>query len=80
LAEHLNAGSPATTAYLNQLHSLGASPARAWSLVDSVVTREALTIAVNDVFLLFALLFFAMIPVIWMAKPPFGSAGAATVH
>jgi len=25
-------------------------------------------------------MFFAMIPVIWISKPPFGNAGAATAH
>jgi len=68
------------TDYLQQLHTLGASPGTAWSLVNSVVSREALTLAVNDVFLLCAIMFFAMIPIIWIAKPPFGNAAAATAH
>jgi DHA2 family multidrug resistance protein len=80
LAERMTVASPMATDYLQQLHALGATDTRAWSLVNNVVTREALTLAVNDVFLLCAILFFAMIPVIWLAKPPFGNAGAAAVH
>ncbi len=80
LAEHLNAASPATSNYLHQLQTLGASLPRAWSLIDGVVEREALTLAVNDVFLLCVVLFLAMIPVIWLARPPFGNAGSAAVH
>ena len=80
LAERMNTANSAATDYLQQLHALGASTPRAWSLVESLVQREALTLAVNDVFLLCAALFFLMIPIIWIAKPPFGSAGAATVH
>jgi DHA2 family multidrug resistance protein len=80
LAEHLNAASPATQSYVGHLQALGASASRAWSLVDGLVSREALTLAVNDVFLLCAVLFFAMIPIIWVAKPPFGNAGAAVAH
>jgi DHA2 family multidrug resistance protein len=49
-------------------------------VIENVVTREALTLAVNDVFLLCALLFFLMIPIVWLAKPPFGNAGAAVAH
>lgn len=80
LAEHLSRNSPATQSYLDQLQAFGASAQRAWAVIDGVVTRESLTIAVNDVFLLCAVLFFAMIPIIWIAKPPFGNAGAAAVH
>ncbi|MDE1885965.1 MAG: DHA2 family efflux MFS transporter permease subunit [Xanthomonadaceae bacterium] len=80
LAEHLNAASPATQSYIGHLQALGANGARAWSIVDGVVTRESLTMAVNDVFLLCAVLFFAMIPIVWIAKPPFGNQGAASVH
>jgi MFS transporter, DHA2 family, multidrug resistance protein len=80
LAEHLTNNSAATTAYLDTLQHLGATTTRAWSVIEGVVTREALTSAVDDVFLLCAILFFAMIPVIWFAKPPFGNAGAANAH
>jgi DHA2 family multidrug resistance protein len=80
LAEHLNAASPATQSYLGHLQAMGASAVKAWTVIENVVTREALTLAVNDVFLLCAVLFFAMIPIVWLAKPPFGNAGAAVAH
>jgi DHA2 family multidrug resistance protein len=80
LAEHLTDASPATQSYLDHLQAMGASASRAWALIDGVVTRESLTLAVNDVFLLCAALFLLMIPVIWMARPPFGNAGAVNVH
>ena len=80
LAEHLSDASPAAQSYLGHLQALGASTARAWAVVENIVTRESLTLAVNDVFLLCAVLFFAMIPIIWVAKPPFGNAGAAAAH
>jgi len=76
----MNAANPAATSYLDTLHTLGASAGNAWSLVNTVVSREALTLAVNDVFLLCAIMFFAMIPIIWIAKPPFGNAAAAAAH
>ena len=80
LAERMNAANPMATDYLQQLHTLGAPPLVGWSLVNTVVSREALTLAVNDVFLLCAVMFFAMIPIIWIAKPPFGNAAASAAH
>jgi DHA2 family multidrug resistance protein len=80
LAERMTAANPMANDYLQQLHTLGASATRAWAFVDGVVTREALTLAVNDVFLLCAALFFLMIPIIWIAKPPFGNAGPSAAH
>jgi len=76
LAEHLTTASAATTSYLDGLSALGGPAVRAWNIIDSLVTRQALTLAVNDVFLLCTFLFLAMIPVIWFAKPPFGNVAA----
>jgi len=76
LAEHLNNASAAATGYLEGLSALGGPAVRAWSIVEGLVTRQALTLAVNDVFLLCTFLFLAMIPVIWFAKPPFGNVAA----
>ena len=80
LAENLDSANPALTSYLDKLKALGAPLQHAWAAVERTVTHESLTLAVNDVFLLCAVLFFAMIPIIWFAKPPFGNDGAAAVH
>ena len=39
-----------------------------------------MTLAVNDVFYGCAILFILLIPVLWLAKPPFGNAGGAAGH
>jgi DHA2 family multidrug resistance protein len=77
LAEHLNVTNPAVANYVNGLNTIGAHAKGAWFAIENVVTRESLTSAVNDVFIVCAILFFAMIPVIWLAKPPFGTIGPA---
>ena len=59
---------------------VGLTGTKGLTLVDQLLTREALTLAVNDVFWLCAVLFLAMIPLLWFAKPPFGSAGGAVGH
>lgn len=76
LAEHLNNASAATTSYLDGLSALGGPALRGWAIIEGIVTRQALTLAVNDVFLLCTALFLLMIPVVWLAKPPFGNVAA----
>ena len=80
LAEHLNSASPAAMGYLDGLGALGGPATRAWSIVEALVTRQALTLAVNDVFLLCTAIFLVMIPVVWLAKPPFGNVAAGPGH
>ena len=80
LTEHVTAGTPAATRFLQQLHHDGFSPKQSLGLVDQLITREALTLSVNDVYLVCAVLFVAMIPMLWLARPPFGNAGGAVSH
>lgn len=80
LTESVSPAHPAATQYLQGLAQGGLSGTRGLGVVDQVLTREALTLAVNDVFWLCAVLFVALIPMIWFAKPPFGSAGGAAGH
>jgi DHA2 family multidrug resistance protein len=79
LTEHIDPASQAATQYIGTLQS-ATGATRGWSMLDNVVSHEALTLAVNDVFLGCAILFAVLIPVIWLARPPFGSAGAEAVH
>jgi DHA2 family multidrug resistance protein len=80
LTEYVTQASPATTVYSNHLATLGIQGKSALAVIDQVLNREALTLAVNDVFFGCAILFLALIPVLWLAKPPFGNAGGAAAH
>ncbi|MDF3981551.1 DHA2 family efflux MFS transporter permease subunit [Luteibacter sp. PPL201] len=80
LTEYVTPASPAATAYTQHLATLGAQGRPALAVIDQVLNREALTLAVNDVFLGCAVLFLALIPLLWLAKPPFGNAGGAVGH
>ncbi|GAB2810442.1 DHA2 family efflux MFS transporter permease subunit [Dyella kyungheensis] len=75
LTENVTSASLPATQILSQLTHAGNSQPQALGIVNQLVNREALTLAVNDIFLLCAVLFIVLIPVIWLAKPPFGSAG-----
>ncbi|WP_426271365.1 DHA2 family efflux MFS transporter permease subunit [Dyella kyungheensis] len=75
LTENVTSASQPATQIISQLTHAGNSQPQALGIVNQLVNREALTLAVNDIFLLCAVLFIVLIPVIWLAKPPFGSAG-----
>ncbi|MDR3446053.1 DHA2 family efflux MFS transporter permease subunit [Dyella sp.] len=75
LTENVTNASQPATQIVGQLTHGGLAQTQALGVVDQLVNKEALTLAVNDVFLLCAILFVVLIPVIWLAKPPFGSAG-----
>jgi DHA2 family multidrug resistance protein len=79
-AEYVSPGHPAATHFIDQLSHAGLSHTQSLGLIDQLLTREALTLAVNDVFWACAILFVLLIPVLWFAKPPFGSAGGAVGH
>jgi DHA2 family multidrug resistance protein len=80
LAAHVNAVNPATQQFLGGLGAAGAQGDAPWAVIEGIVSREALTLAVNDVFLLYAALFVVMIPIVWLAKPPFGNVGPGATH
>ena len=80
LTEYVTQAAPATTAFTQRLAALGLHDKTGLAVVNQLVTREAATLAVNDVFWGCALLFLALIPILWLAKPPFGNAGGAAAH
>jgi DHA2 family multidrug resistance protein len=80
LTEHITPAAPAATGFLQRLEHGGFSMRQGLDVVDQLITREALTLSVNDVYLACAVLFLAMIPLLWLARPPFGNAGGAVGH
>jgi DHA2 family multidrug resistance protein len=48
--------------------------------VDQVITGQAMTLGVNDVFRVLGCLYLFLIPFIWFAKPPFTARGADAAH
>ncbi|GLQ45471.1 MFS transporter [Dyella lipolytica] len=80
LTEYVSPGQPAATQYIQQLSHTSLSASQRLGLIDQIVGREGLTLAVNDIFYLCAILFVMLIPFIWFSRPPFGSAGGAMGH
>ncbi|HET7663087.1 MAG TPA: DHA2 family efflux MFS transporter permease subunit, partial [Rhodanobacteraceae bacterium] len=67
LTEHITPASQAATRYVDKLHRLGMDVRHAWAMVERVISRESMTLAVNDVFLGCAILFVFLIPLVWLA-------------
>ena len=80
LSEHIRPDSPAWTAIQGQLAHLGLSGSSALEFTNQVVTQQAMTLAVNDVYYLLAAAFFVLIPFVWYARPPFGAPGTGPRH
>lgn len=75
LAENVSEGSRATTDYLTKFQAAGLSDASSNAALNRIVDMQAATLAVNDVFWMFGLMFGLAMLVIWFAKPPFASGG-----
>jgi DHA2 family multidrug resistance protein len=45
-----------------------------------MINTQAMTLGANDVFHALALLFLALIPVVWLARPPFRAIGTGGAH
>ncbi len=76
LTEHINNASHSWSQYQAQLGAHRIGGVRASEFVNQVISSQASTLAVNDVLMMLGLIFVAMIPIIWFAKPPFGAPAA----
>jgi DHA2 family multidrug resistance protein len=80
LAEAVNPGSPAAQAALSGLTAAGLTPDQALGQINRMVDQQAFMLAANDIFFISALLFLALIPLVWLSHPlpsPSGGGEAA---
>jgi DHA2 family multidrug resistance protein len=80
LTEHIRNSADAWTQYQAQLAAHGISGSGASEYVNFVISGQASTLGVNDVFNMLGCLFLLLIPLIWFAKPPFGARAANPAH
>ncbi len=69
LVERLTASHFATAHALGQLHAGGLTPQQSYALLDRLVDNQAYTMSADDIFRVSALLFLALIAVVWLARP-----------
>ncbi|MDR6937396.1 DHA2 family efflux MFS transporter permease subunit [Luteibacter sp. 3190] len=75
LSENVTEGGRATTEYLDRLQTFGAQGPTANAALNRIVDMQAATLAVNDVFWVFGLMFGIAMIAVWFAKPPFAPGG-----
>jgi MFS transporter, DHA2 family, multidrug resistance protein len=69
LAEHTGMRNPAFEQAVGALTAQGLPEAGAWSVLERTMTIQASTLAATDIFWLSALLFLALIGLVWLTKP-----------
>ncbi len=77
LAEAINTGNDAATQITAQLGASGFTSAQAAANINRLIDQQAYTMAVTDVFYMSSLLFFALVAVVWFARPQRGGDAAA---
>ncbi len=72
LSEHVRESAYGWTQFQGDLSRIGMEGSRALQYVDRLLVQQAQTLGANDLFRLFSLMFLLLIPLVWLAKPPFG--------
>ncbi len=80
LTEHIRDSAVGWTQYHQRLAAHGITGRGASEYVNVVISGQASTLGVNDVFNMLALVYLLLIPIIWFAKPPFGARAAQPAH
>ncbi len=79
LAEHVTAGG-AWNDWSGRLASAGLDGASALAHTENVLTQQARVMGANDLFRLLTLMLFVMMPLIWLARPPFAGSRQRSAH
>ena len=80
LTEHVRNSAGAWTPYQAQLGDHGISGTGAFQYIEHVITNQAMTLGVNDVFHVLGWMFLLLIPFVWLTKPPFTARAADAAH
>ena len=75
LAEHISMMSPQTESYMQSMAELGMEPSRMHASMDQLLTRQAFTMATNDIYWVSLGIAVFLMAFVWLAKPPFGTGG-----
>jgi DHA2 family multidrug resistance protein len=76
LTENITAFSPAASSYAAQLQAGGNDPSATLGIIDRVINSQAYSMATSDLSYLAGWVFIVLIPLLWLARPPFGRAAA----
>jgi DHA2 family multidrug resistance protein len=80
LVENVSPDSAAWVDYQRMLAESGIIGDRAFAVASQVIQTQAATMGANDLFYMLAFLFLSLVPVVWLARPPFRTAGTSGAH
>ena len=81
LAEHVTSAAPGWSAVHDSLARAGMPEPAIRAVTESALAQQAGTLAINDTYLLYAAIIACLIPVLWLARPPFQPPpGSSSVH
>jgi DHA2 family multidrug resistance protein len=75
LAENFTRNGVATQSYVSKLVQLGQTTQMADGQIQNVIQMQSAMLSTSEVFWGIALIFMALIGVVWLTRPPFGVAG-----
>jgi DHA2 family multidrug resistance protein len=55
-------------------------PASRYQAMDLIVSAQAQTLAINEIFWLYGFVFLGVLALVWLARPPFGAPPGAPAH
>jgi DHA2 family multidrug resistance protein len=73
LMSNIQTGNLAYRQLMDAAAQLGMTEMQRYALVDNLVTSQAFMLSTNQLMLLAGLILVALMPLIWLSKPPFGS-------
>jgi DHA2 family multidrug resistance protein len=76
LAEHSGPNNPAFAAAVRTLEAQGLPEQGAWAVIERTLSVQAGTLGATDIFYMSAILFLALIGLVWMTKPSRSAAPA----
>ena len=71
LAANINAYNPVAHQGTEQLQALGLGAAQSYGFIERAITVQAYMLSTMDVFWIAGWIFLSLIPLIWLARPPF---------
>lgn len=75
LMEHVTPNDPATIDYLQRLSAVLPSREAVYRQMEQIINAQSYMMATVDIFWAVGIMFFLLIGVLWLAKPPFGTTG-----
>ena len=75
LTEHVNLLSSISNQSIQGMMANGLSKEQALVAINSTISQQGFIIGSNEIFLAGSIIFISMIPIIWLARPPFSGSG-----